>query len=105
VQSTGTKYTHGGKSFADFPGGNRDQRGFQFWATMWMSECYRAMKNGAPICVFTDWRQLPLMTDIMQAAGFVWRGVYVWDKPRQFIGIEYTDTYYQVAKDRLEQAA
>ena len=30
--------------------------------------------------MFTDWRQLPTTTDIMQAAGWVWRGVVVWDK-------------------------
>jgi hypothetical protein len=29
---------------------------------------------------FTDWRQLPMLTDVLQAGGFVWRGVMPWDK-------------------------
>ena len=32
------------------------------------------------MCLFTDWRQLPLTTDALQAAGFTWRGIAVWDK-------------------------
>lgn len=38
------------------------------------------LKDGAPVCVFTDWRQLPLTTDALQCAGFTWRGITVWDK-------------------------
>jgi len=30
--------------------------------------------------MFSDWRQLPLATDALQAGGFIWRGVVVWDK-------------------------
>jgi len=30
--------------------------------------------------VFSDWRQLPVTSDALQAAGFTWRGVGVWDK-------------------------
>jgi site-specific DNA-methyltransferase (adenine-specific) len=30
--------------------------------------------------LFTDWRQLPLTTDALQAGGFVWRGIAVWTK-------------------------
>lgn len=47
---------------------------------MWLSECARVLKEGAPVCLFTDWRQLPLTTDALQAAGFTWRGIAVWDK-------------------------
>lgn len=63
-----------------FGGDNRDQRSFAFWSHLWLSECYRVAKPGAPICVFADWRQLPLMTDLIQSADFVWRGIAVWDK-------------------------
>jgi site-specific DNA-methyltransferase (adenine-specific) len=31
-------------------------------------------------CLFSDWRQLPALTDALQCAGIVWRGVAVWDK-------------------------
>lgn len=47
---------------------------------LWLSECLRLLREGAPVCVFTDWRQLPLTTDALQCAGFTWRGVLVWDK-------------------------
>jgi site-specific DNA-methyltransferase (adenine-specific) len=35
---------------------------------------------GRACVVFTDWRQLPTTTDALQAGGFIWRGVCVWDK-------------------------
>src|SRR5690606_8165167 len=48
--------------------------------TLWLTEAARVLKNGAPACLFTDWRQLPTTTDVMQAAGLVWRGIVPWDK-------------------------
>ncbi|MCZ5321894.1 hypothetical protein O5699_04105 [Escherichia coli] len=30
--------------------------------------------------VFSDWRQLPALTDAFQAGGVLWRGLVVWDK-------------------------
>lgn len=66
--------------FPSFAGDNRDQRSFAFWCTLWLSECRRLCKPGAIVGVFTDWRQLPTVTDAVQAAGLVWRGVAVWDK-------------------------
>lgn len=47
---------------------------------LWLSECARVLKDGAPVLLFTDWRQLPLTTDALQIAGFTWRGITVWDK-------------------------
>lgn len=77
-----TKYTQTGTKIERpaFSGDNRDQRAFGFWCTMWLAECLRIAKPGAPICVFSDWRQLPVVTDVVQAGGFVWRGIVVWDK-------------------------
>lgn len=63
-----------------FSGDNRDQRSYAYWSALWLAECLRIAKPGAPICVFSDWRQLPLISDAMQIAGWVWRGVVVWDK-------------------------
>jgi site-specific DNA-methyltransferase (adenine-specific) len=63
-----------------FSGDNRDQRSYAYWSALWLSECLRIAKPGAPICLFTDWRQLPTTTDALQAGGWVWRGVVVWDK-------------------------
>jgi site-specific DNA-methyltransferase (adenine-specific) len=80
--STKTKYTLTGMLVdrPQFAGDNRDQRSFGYWCTLWLSECLRVAKPGAPICVFSDWRQLPTTTDVLQAGGFVWRGLVVWDK-------------------------
>ena len=36
--------------------------------------------GGGILEMFVDWRNLPAMTDAVQMAGWVWRGVVVWDK-------------------------
>ncbi|WP_211452635.1 DNA-methyltransferase [Collimonas antrihumi] len=81
-QSPTIKYTSSGRNqlHSDFTGDHRDQRSHLRWMLLWLSECFRALKPGAPICLFTDWRQLPTTTDALQAAGFTWRGIAVWDK-------------------------
>ncbi|WP_226648149.1 DNA-methyltransferase [Microbulbifer variabilis] len=66
--------------FPEFMGENRDQRSFAFWASLWVSQCYRLVKTGSPICVFSDWRQLPATTDYIQAGGFSFNGIIPWDK-------------------------
>ena len=66
----------------DFIGDARDQRGHLAWSTLWLSLARPACRKGAPVCIFSDWRQLPLTTDFIQAAGFVWRGISVWNKGR-----------------------
>jgi len=63
-----------------FGGDSRDQRSFFAWASLWLGECWRIAKPGAQCYVFTDWRQLPVVTDAVQAGGWTWRGVLVWDK-------------------------
>lgn len=65
---------------ASFSGDNRDQRSFAYWVQLWLSECQRIVRPGGYAMVFTDWRQLPLMTDAVQAGGFMWRGLVAWDK-------------------------
>lgn len=74
-QLTGTQ-----KSYFDFQHDNKDQRSFGYWCIFWLSECFRVTKPGGVICVFSDWRQLPTMTDVVQSAGWIWRGIYAWDK-------------------------
>ena len=63
-----------------FQGDTRDQRSWGYWCTMWLSMARVVTKKGGIAAVFCDWRQLPMLTDSMQAAGWVWRGVAVWDK-------------------------
>jgi site-specific DNA-methyltransferase (adenine-specific) len=64
----------------EFFGDNRDQRSWLAWCSLWLAECYRLAKDGAPVCLFIDWRMLPTLTDALQAGGFIWRGVVAWDK-------------------------
>jgi site-specific DNA-methyltransferase (adenine-specific) len=68
------------KSYADFSGDNRDQRSWMIWCELWMHECLRVVRPGGVLCSFCDWRQLPALTDAMQLAGWIWRGIFVWDK-------------------------
>lgn len=63
-----------------FVGDNRDGRSWSFWCTLWLAQCFRIVRQGGYALVFTDWRQLPLLTDAFQAAGFLWRGLIAWDK-------------------------
>ena len=61
-------------------GDAKDQRSWTMWCTLWLGQCWRIAKDGAPIMVFTDWRQLPALTDAMQGAGWRWLGIVPWDK-------------------------
>lgn len=64
----------------EFAGDNRDQRSFLAWCSLWMSAANKACVAGAPIACFIDWRQLPTLSDAIQAGGWTWRGVAVWSK-------------------------
>ena len=65
----------------EFSGDNKDQRAFFAWATLWLSFASSQAMTGAHALLFTDWRQLPTMTDAVQAGGWVWRGLGTWHKP------------------------
>lgn len=77
-----TKYQSGGakKTYPSFSGDSRDQRGYLAWCSIWMTEAYRVLKPGGYLLAFSDWRQLPVMTDALQAGGIFWRGIISWDK-------------------------
>ena len=81
-QPTSAKYQSSNDRglYPEFGGDTLDQRSFFAWSTLWMARARRAVKPGGLGAVFTDWRQLPVTTDAFQAAGWVWRGVVVWDK-------------------------
>lgn len=64
----------------EFAGDNRDQRSFLAWCSLWMNAARQASTPGSPIACFIDWRQLPTMTDAVQAGGWIWRGIAVWSK-------------------------
>jgi site-specific DNA-methyltransferase (adenine-specific) len=80
--TTDEKYTHEehrGKR-PNYSGDNMDQRAWALFGRLWMAEARRATREGGYLCCFTDWRQLPTLTDVVQHAGWVWRGVLIWDK-------------------------
>ena len=81
-KSTAAKYSSAKTDnlLPNFEGDSKDQRSWTHWAAEWLAEARRCAKEGAPICVFIDWRQLPSLTDALQWAGWIWRGVLVWDK-------------------------
>ena len=74
-QSTGLE-----RYFVNFAGDNRDQRSWAYWMALWLGAALQASVSGAMLIAFTDWRQLPSLTDSIQAGGWVWRGIAVWDK-------------------------
>lgn len=81
-QSCKAKYqqTQTEREYDEFSGDNRDQRSFIVWCSIWLEELRRVTKPGAVIACFTDWRQMPAMTDALQVGGLVWRGVLPWVK-------------------------
>ncbi|GAA4442868.1 DNA-methyltransferase [Bremerella cremea] len=80
--TTSSKYqsSDAKKKFPDFLGDNMDQRSYRAWAMLWLGAAIELLKPGGIVCLFTDWRQLPTMTDVLQGAGVLWHGVASWDK-------------------------
>jgi site-specific DNA-methyltransferase (adenine-specific) len=76
------KYCQDGNALGrpTFSGDAKDQRSFVAWSIFWLSACRRLLRPGGYGLVFSDWRQLPSMTDAFQAADFIWRGIIAWDK-------------------------
>jgi site-specific DNA-methyltransferase (adenine-specific) len=64
----------------EFTGDNRDQRGFHAWAALWLMLAMEKCAPGGVAALFSDWRQLPTVTDALQSGGWVWRGIVPWDK-------------------------
>lgn len=81
-QSTNKKYKRSQtkRDYLDFSGDQRDQRSWMYWCTSWLSEFRKIADKEAYIAIFVDWRQLPTLTDCVQASSWLWRGVCVWDK-------------------------
>lgn len=83
AQNALTKYvrTELQDNYSTFTGDSRDQRSFFAWSTLWLCALQQLCRDGAVICCFTDWRQLPVMSDALQAGGWVWRNIATWWKP------------------------
>lgn len=82
---TGVKYGdteyNGAASLPDFSGDNMDQRAFTEFCRQIFAKCREKTKPEGVVAAFIDWRNLPALTDAIQAAGWVWRGIAVWNKP------------------------
>lgn len=82
---TSTKYTatdfDGAAKLPDFSGDNMDQRGFMEFTRQVFAKCREKTKPEGVVVSFIDWRNLPALCDSLQAAGWVWRGIAVWNKP------------------------
>jgi site-specific DNA-methyltransferase (adenine-specific) len=66
---------------SEFSGDNLDQRVFMVWSSWWLAAARSACNDGAVLCAFSDWRQIPAMTDAIQCGGWVWRNIATWWKP------------------------
>ncbi len=82
AMSTNRRYLQSGQRhvYPEFQGDTRDQRSYLAWSTLWMSAARDITEPGGIIATFSDWRQLPVTTDALQCAGWVWRGIVPWDK-------------------------
>jgi site-specific DNA-methyltransferase (adenine-specific) len=82
ARSTDQKYTRTEARGArpDFAGDVRDQRSFALWWTLWGSLARERARRGAMIAAFSDWRQCGATQDAIQCAGWILRGLAVWDK-------------------------
>ena len=74
---------HGDQEACPFPDFLGDQMDARSWLHM-MAGCSRvgarSVSTIAVMVAFCDWRQMPLLTDAVQWAGWQWRGTLVWDK-------------------------
>lgn len=75
-----TSYGEQGNPYPDFSGDALAQRAWTSFMHEIMVAARAACKPGAVCALFVDWRQLPALTDAIQWAGWVWRGIAVWDK-------------------------
>ncbi len=81
AKSTASKYTQGGATVRqNFSGDTLDQRVWMTWCVEWLEHVMRASTASGRLCAFIDWRQLPALTDCVQRAGWIWRGIVPWDK-------------------------
>lgn len=82
--STSDKYTdekfNGAHRFPDFSGDNMDQRSFTEFMRMVLMTARAKTKAGGVCACFADWRQVAAMTDALQMAGWIYRGIVVWNK-------------------------
>ena len=80
--STAEKYTNTKRNcpFPDFAGDQMDARSWLHMMADVFADARVRCHDGAILVAFCDWRQMPLLSDAVQWAGWMWRGTIVWDK-------------------------
>lgn len=56
------------------------QRAFYTYSREWLFAARKILKPTAYFFLFIDWRQIPTLSDAVQASHYCWRGLGVWDK-------------------------
>ena len=77
------KYCSSGSEFGkdkSFTGDNMDMRSFTLFLREVLFSARMKTKDQGVCCVFIDFRNLPAVADALQMAGWIWRGIVVWDK-------------------------
>lgn len=79
---TALKYTSSKRQcpYPDFMGDSMDQRAWAHMLRQVLEAARAKCVPGAALALFIDWRNLPLLTDAVQWAGWSLRGEAVWDK-------------------------
>lgn len=82
AQATSSKYVTSGVQSVrpEFEGDTRDQHAFLVWSTLWLLAARKLAAQGSLVMTFSDWRQVPTLTDAVQCAGWIWRGLAPWSK-------------------------
>jgi len=61
-------------------GGWVDLMNASFWYRAWMTECWRALKDGGYMLIFLNWRTLPMLMKACADAKIETTSLAVWDK-------------------------
>ncbi len=83
-KSTSDKYFNpkynGSCRFPDFDGDNMDQNSFTEFMQRVLKKARQKSKDEAIIAMFIDWRNIVSMINALQMAGWLYKGIVVWDK-------------------------
>jgi len=82
-------FTEGGRTAAKgmgvtgfdwFQGDNMTTPGLVWLLRRVAIEAHRVLANKGSLCVFCDWRMVPMLAPALESSGLRWRNLVVWDK-------------------------
>lgn len=76
------KYVQGTQKWTwpTFEHDSKSTHAWRLWLITLFGEARRALKDGAYVLMFSDWRRLSDAQAVIEGAGFIWRGIVPWDK-------------------------